>query len=157
VRSWAFTAARTAPMHLTVPRLCWERRLSCVVSQAVALEVQCQGGDRVLEEEYFLLTSSCRGDVLSRAVLLAHDDSMRLPIHLACDKNAVFSVLRSLLDADKGKALIGMPGKWGGESPPPPRCMRLCPDRYTHPTVVGGPSLQTSPSTRRAAGTRQRW
>ena len=66
-----------------------------------------------------MLTSSCRGDVLSRAVLLAHDDSMRLPIHLAGDKNAPFLVLRSLLDADKGKALIRMPDKWGGESPPP--------------------------------------
>ena len=59
------------------------------------------------------------GDVLLRAVLLAHDNLMRLPIHLACNKNAPFLVLRSLLDADKGKASIGMPDKWGGESPPP--------------------------------------
>ena len=73
----------------------------------------------MLEEEYFLLMSSCRGDVLSRAVLITHDDSMCLPIHLACDKNAPFLVLRSLLDADEGKASIWMPDKWGGESPPP--------------------------------------
>ena len=90
-----------------------------MVSQAAAPEVQCRGGNRALEEEYFSLKSSCQGDVLSRAVLLAHNDSMHLPIHLACDKNAPFSVLRSLLDADEGKASIGMPDKWGGESPPP--------------------------------------
>jgi hypothetical protein len=70
-----------------------------------------------LEEEYFSLTSSCKDDVLSRAVLLTHDDSLRLPIHLACDKNAPFSILRSLLDADVEKLSIGMPDKWGGESP----------------------------------------
>ena len=67
-RAGLFTAARTAPTHLTVPRLWWERRLSCVVLQAAAPEVQCQGGDRALEEEYFSLTSSCRGNVLLRAV-----------------------------------------------------------------------------------------
>jgi hypothetical protein len=39
--------------------------------------------------------------------LLAHDGSMRLPIHLACNKNTPFSVLRSLLDVDEGKASIG--------------------------------------------------
>jgi hypothetical protein len=70
-----------------------------------------------LEEEYFSLTSSCKDGVLSRAVLLTHDDSLRLPIHLACDKNAPFSILRSLLDADVEKLSIGMPDKWGGESP----------------------------------------
>jgi hypothetical protein len=36
---------------------------------------------------------------------------------LACDKNAPFSILRSLLDADVEKLSIGMPDKWGGESP----------------------------------------
>jgi hypothetical protein len=69
-----------------------------------------------LEYEYFSLTSSCEDDVLSRAVLLVHDDSMRLPIHLACDKNAPLSILRSLLVADTEKVSIGVPDKWGGES-----------------------------------------
>ncbi len=90
-----------------------------MVLRAAASEVQCRGGERALEEEYFCLTSLCRDDVLSRAVLLAHDDSMSLPIHLACNKNVLFLVLRSLLDANPGKASIGMPDKWGGESPPP--------------------------------------
>ncbi|KAL3815765.1 hypothetical protein ACHAXA_008815 [Cyclostephanos tholiformis] len=66
-----------------------------------------------LEYEYFSLTSSCEDDVLSRAVLLVHDDSMRLPIHLACDKNAPLSILRSLLVADTEKVSIGVPDKWG--------------------------------------------
>lgn len=69
-----------------------------------------------LEHEYFVLTSSCENDVLSSAVLLVHDDSMRLPIHLACDKNAPLSILRNLLDADCDKASMGVPDKWGGES-----------------------------------------
>ncbi len=90
-----------------------------MVLRAAAPEVQCQGGNRLLEEEYFSLTSLCRGNMLSRAVLLAHDNLMRLPIHLACNMNAPFLVLTSLLDADVGKASIGMPDKWGGESPPP--------------------------------------
>jgi hypothetical protein len=59
-----------------------------------------------LEEEYFSLTLSCKDDVLTRAVLLTHDDSLRLLIHLAL-----------LLDVEAEKLLIGMPDKWGGEAP----------------------------------------
>ncbi len=60
------------------------------------------------------------GDRSDRKVL-AHDDSMRLPIHLACDKNAPFSIIMSLLDADAGEVSIGVLDKWGIESPPPSR------------------------------------
>ncbi len=43
-----FTAAQTAPTNLAIPRLCWERWLSCVVSRASDPEVQCRGGNRRL-------------------------------------------------------------------------------------------------------------
>ena len=59
-----------------------------------------------LEQEYFSLTLSCKDDILSRAVLLTHNDSLRLLIHLAF-----------LLDADAEKLSIGMPDEWGGEAP----------------------------------------
>ena len=46
------------------------------------------------------------------AVLMTFDDSKRLPIHLACDKNAPYSVLQALLEADKDKTSIRQPDKW---------------------------------------------
>jgi hypothetical protein len=90
-------------------------------------------------------TSSCWGDVLSRAVLLAQDNSMCLPIHLACNKNAPFSVLRSLLDADKGKASIGMLDKWGGESPPPRNACGFAWIGILTPLSWGGPLRRPPP------------
>ena len=48
-----------------------------------------------------------------RAVLRTHDESLRLPIHLACDKNATLPVLHSLLDADVDKRTILLPDRWG--------------------------------------------
>ena len=50
---------------------------------------------------------------LQKAVLMVHDESKRLPIHLACDKNAPIEVLRCLLDADSGKISIRQKDKWG--------------------------------------------
>lgn len=68
---------------------------------------------RSLEEETHLLLSEYSDAELQTAVLLTHDETRRLPIHLACDKNAPFSVLGRLLDADGGKASITVPDKWG--------------------------------------------
>ena len=68
-----------------------------------------------LEEEFVVLLShySANTDVLQTAVLMTHDESRRLPIHLACDKNAPYSILRTLLEADPGKRSIAVPDKWG--------------------------------------------
>ena len=71
-----------------------------------------------LVSEYFALVSPVKDDILPLAVLLtnegrADDMSRRLPIHLAVDKNAPPSILRSLLDADVHKYAIGKSDKWG--------------------------------------------
>ena len=66
-----------------------------------------------LGEEFNVLLSQYSNEVLQRAVLLTYDDSMRLPIHLACDKNAPFSILQRLLEADVDKTSIKVPDKWG--------------------------------------------
>ena len=66
-----------------------------------------------LGEEFNVLLSQYSNEVLQRAVLLTYDDSMRLPIHLACDKNAPFSILQRLLEADVDKTSIRVPDKWG--------------------------------------------
>jgi len=66
-----------------------------------------------LEEEFVVLISKYSGQVLNKAVLMTFDESKRLPIHLACDKNAPISILQSLLDADVDKQSIVVPDKWG--------------------------------------------
>ena len=66
-----------------------------------------------LEEEFIMLISQYSKEVLQKAVLMTFDDSKRLPIHLACDKNAPLSVLKILLEADVDKVSIRMPDKWG--------------------------------------------
>ena len=48
MRSWAFHGGSNSPNASAVPRLRWERRLSCVVSRSAAPEVQCRGGNRRL-------------------------------------------------------------------------------------------------------------
>ena len=66
-----------------------------------------------LEGEFVLILSQYSEEDLQSAVLLTYDDSRRLPLHLACDKNAPISVLKTLLDADKNKVSIGEPDRWG--------------------------------------------
>ncbi|KAL7525053.1 hypothetical protein ACHAXR_001672 [Thalassiosira sp. AJA248-18] len=66
-----------------------------------------------LEEEFIVLISTYSEDVLQMAVLMVFDDSKRLPIHLACDKNAPLSIMQSLLEADVDKVSTGVPDKWG--------------------------------------------
>ena len=70
-----------------------------------------------LVSEYFALVSPVKDDILPLAVLLTNDTvddaSKRLPIHLAVDKNAPLSILRSLLRADVHKYTIGKSDKWG--------------------------------------------
>ena len=66
-----------------------------------------------LEEEFVLLITQYSQEDLQTAVLLTYDDSRRLPIHLACDKNAPMSVLKALLDADVHKVSIREPDRWG--------------------------------------------
>ena len=66
-----------------------------------------------LEDEFFVLLSHYSNEVLQRAVLLTFDDSMRLPIHLACDKNAPLSILQRLLEADVDKTSVNIPDHWG--------------------------------------------
>ena len=60
-----------------------------------------------LEDEFVILLSQYSEEDLQSAVLLPYDDSKRLPLHLACDKNAPISILKLLLDADKDKVSIG--------------------------------------------------
>jgi hypothetical protein len=66
-----------------------------------------------LEGEFVLLITQYSKEDLQTAVLLTYDDSRRLPLHLACDKNAPISVLKALLDADLAKISITEPDKWG--------------------------------------------
>lgn len=66
-----------------------------------------------LENEFFDLLDQYSLAAYRRAVLRTHDESLRLPIHLACDKNATLPVLHSLLDADVDKRAISKPDKWG--------------------------------------------
>jgi ankyrin repeat protein len=66
-----------------------------------------------LEDEFVILLSQYSEEDLQSAVLLPYDDSKRLPLHLACDKNAPVSILKALLDADKDKVSIGEADRWG--------------------------------------------
>jgi hypothetical protein len=82
--------------------------------------IQCHSQEESvssLEERYLLLISSYPLECLQCAVLLMSDskkdDSLRLPIHLACDKNAPVSIIRSLLEADIHNLSVLKPDKWG--------------------------------------------
>ena len=66
-----------------------------------------------LEEEFVLLITQYSEEDLQAAVLLTYDDSERLPLHLACDKNAPMSILKTLLDADVQKLSIKATDRWG--------------------------------------------
>ena len=67
----------------------------------------------VISEEFFDVIQYSEEVVLQQAVLMTFDESKRLPIHLACDKNAPISILRRLLEADKNKTSIREADKWG--------------------------------------------
>ncbi len=66
-----------------------------------------------LQEEFVEIISRYSFQALQAAVLMTYDESKRLPIHLACDKNAPIEVLRCFLDADKDKVSIRVSDKWG--------------------------------------------
>ena len=66
-----------------------------------------------ITEEFFDVVSQYSEEVLQQAVLMTFDESQRLPIHLACDKNAPISILQRLLEADKDKTSIREADKWG--------------------------------------------
>eukprot|EP00985_Skeletonema_marinoi_P021146 scaffold12845_cov141-Skeletonema_marinoi.AAC.4 len=66
-----------------------------------------------LEEDFVVLISQYSQEDLQAAVLLTYDDSRRLPLHLACDKNAPMSILKALLDADVDKLSIREADRWG--------------------------------------------
>ncbi|GAX25596.1 hypothetical protein FisN_28Hh067 [Fistulifera solaris] len=63
--------------------------------------------------QLILLASEYAPEVLTHAVLLTNDDSLRLPIHLACDTNAPLEIIRWLLESDPKKESILRPDKWG--------------------------------------------
>lgn len=63
--------------------------------------------------EFILLCSTFSDSAQSQAVLLTFDDSQRLPIHLACDKNASVEVIRYLLAVDTTKSSLNRPDCWG--------------------------------------------
>lgn len=75
---------------------------------ALVREVRC-----ALEEEFVVLTSRYAEEDLRRATLLTFDASRRLPLHLACDKNAPLSILTALLRADAGGTSPTVPDRWG--------------------------------------------
>ena len=66
-----------------------------------------------LVDEFVELLSNYSEEDLEHACLMTYDDSMRLPIHLACDKNAPLLILQRLLDADVEKVSPRKPDKWG--------------------------------------------
>ncbi len=89
-----FTAARTAPTHLAVPRLWWEQRLSCVVLQAAApeeIEVSC----RSIYRRADCLDPFCQSGNRERTTIVGVDLLRRVTYIMAwpdaiLDKMAVF-------------------------------------------------------------------
>lgn len=84
-----------------------------IVGEGVATPLLIEEIRLALEQEFVVLLSHYSEIVLQLAVLMTFDDSKRLPIHLACDKNAPFSTLQRLLEADVYKQSIVVPDKWG--------------------------------------------
>ena len=68
---------------------------------------------QALEDEFMVLLSDYTPEVLQSAVLMTYDESKRLPIHLACDKNAPLLIMQCLLEADVNNVSTGVPDKWG--------------------------------------------
>lgn len=66
-----------------------------------------------LQSEFVKLISQYSYSTLQKAVLMTFDESRRLPIHLACDKNAPIEILECFLEADHEKISIRVPDKWG--------------------------------------------
>jgi hypothetical protein len=66
-----------------------------------------------LKSEFVEIISQYPLSTLQKAVLLTYDESLRLPIHLACDKNAPIEILKCFLDADTEKISIRKKDKWG--------------------------------------------
>lgn len=66
-----------------------------------------------IQSEFVEIISKYPHSTLQKAVLLTHDESLRLPIHLACDKNAPIDILKCFLDADKEKISLRKTDKWG--------------------------------------------
>lgn len=64
-------------------------------------------------ERFVLLVSQYSPKVAQQTVLLTNDDSHRLPLHLACDKNAPIEVIRWLIENDKEKHSLLTPDQWG--------------------------------------------
>lgn len=64
-------------------------------------------------EKFVVLISQYPQQVVSRAVMMTNDDSLRLPIHLACDKSAPTECIKWLLDSDTQKKSISVPDQWG--------------------------------------------
>jgi hypothetical protein len=84
--------------------------------------IQCHSHEESVssfEERYLLLISSYPQECLQCAVLLTlsadydDDSSLRLPIHLACDKNVPLPIIKSLLDADINNQSVLKADKWG--------------------------------------------
>ncbi|KAL7551378.1 hypothetical protein ACHAWF_014580 [Thalassiosira exigua] len=88
-------------------------RADAIVEEGAGASALAQEVRTAIEEEFVALVSHCDQSTLRRAVLMPFDDSRRLPVHLACDKNAPLAVLRALLDADAEKRSIVVPDKWG--------------------------------------------
>mmetsp|Transcript_37868 Transcript_37868/g.77249 ORF Transcript_37868/g.77249 Transcript_37868/m.77249 type:complete len:404 (-) Transcript_37868:50-1261(-) len=82
---------------------------------------RCPGNDEEqdFEAQFVLLVSAHPEECLRRAVLLAEEDrpgednSLRLPVHLACDNNVPVRVIRALLDADASGESVRRADKWG--------------------------------------------
>ena len=66
-----------------------------------------------LQSEFVEIISQYPHSCLQKAVLMTYDESKRLPIHLACDKNAPIEILTCFLEADVQKRSIREKDKWG--------------------------------------------
>ena len=66
-----------------------------------------------IQSEFVEIISQYPHSTLQKAVLLTFDESRRLPIHLACDKNAPIEILKCFLNADKEKVSLRETDKWG--------------------------------------------
>ena len=64
-------------------------------------------------EQFVVLISQYPQQVVRRAVMMTHDESLRLPLHLACDKSAPTECIKWLLDSDTEKKSLQKPDQWG--------------------------------------------
>ena len=74
---------------------------------------------QLMQEEFMVLVSQYSDESMRRAVVMtshgpeSHRYTGRLPIHLACDKNAPIQVIQYLLDSDIQKISVPKTDKWG--------------------------------------------